>query len=182
MKSKVILTGECKCGKTTLMNKVLNSLYESNKLSAAGIYGYKTIPVIKNEDLVSFDIETFHGTRATIASIDKISEFKFKRFYVNINSFNYVIRAELEAGIKNNAKLIIMDEIGLMEKFSPDYIKFILNLFNYDIPIFGVLKLIDGDEFLDAIKSHKNVDLCEMNLMNRDLIYEKIYNSVLNLL
>lgn len=182
MKSKIILTGECKCGKTTLMNKVLNSAVASNKLTLTDVYGYKTIPVIENNDLTAFDIETFHGVRARIASINKISEFKFKRFYVNINSFNYVIQAELEAGIKNNAKLIVMDEIGLMEKFSPDYIKFILNLFNYDIPIFGVLKLIEGDEFLDAIKFHKNVDLCEINLMNRDWIYEKIYNKVENLL
>ena len=98
MKSKIILTGECKCGKTTLMNKVLNSAVASNKLTLTDVYGYKTIPVIENNDLTAFDIETFHGVRARIASINKISEFKFKRFYVNINSFNYVIQAELEAG------------------------------------------------------------------------------------
>ena len=181
MKSKIILTGECKCGKTTLMNKVLNSAVASNKLTLTDVYGYKTIPVIENNDLAAFDIETFHGIRAQIASIYKISEFKFKRFYVNINSFNSVIQTELEAGIKNNAKLIIMDEIGLMEKFSPHYIKFILNLFNSDIPVFGVLKLIDCDEFLDAIKFHENVDLCEINLMNRDYIYDQIYNKISNL-
>lgn len=66
-----------------------------------------------------------------------------------------------------NARLLLMDELGMMEQKAPAFRRAVLQALDGPLPILGVLKP-KAIPFLDAIRQHPAVQLLEVRPENRD--------------
>ncbi|MBR3357261.1 MAG: NTP transferase domain-containing protein [Solobacterium sp.] len=70
---------------------------------------------------------------------------------------------------------IIMDEIGFMEEKAERFRKAVLSAFDGSIPVLAAIKAGRiSTPFLDAVRSHENVRLIELDETNRDAVYEQL--------
>ena len=65
--------------------------------------------------------------------------------------------------------LILMDELGPAEGKAEAFKQAVLDALDGNIPIIGVIQKAES-EFLNAIRNHRNVDIVEVTLENRDLL------------
>lgn len=78
---------------------------------------------------------------------------------------------------KKGAELILMDELGFMEREAYLFQNKVLELLDGNLPILGVIKERDEERnipFLDRVREHKNVVIWEVNVINRGQIEEKV--------
>ena len=66
-------------------------------------------------------------------------------------------------------KLLLMDELGFVERGAPLFRERVLNLLDGDVPILGVLKKWP-DEFLRQVEEHPKVEVIHVTEENRDEI------------
>lgn len=67
------------------------------------------------------------------------------------------------------SNLIIMDELGYLERDAPLFRKAVLEILDEEVPVLGVMRLGDF-EWHDAIKQHPLVRIYEVNEKNRDTL------------
>lgn len=77
----------------------------------------------------------------------------------------------LEAGSDG---IIVMDELGFMEKDAHAFCSRVLELFDGDIPIIATAKEGHDTEFLNSILNHPNADIYYITVENRDELYEML--------
>ena len=75
--------------------------------------------------------------------------------------------------IPKDARLIVMDELGFLEKDAVTFQKKVLECLDADTAVLAAIKTKDN-EFLTAIREHKNVCVYEINEQNRDELAEKL--------
>ena len=98
--------------------------------------------------------------------------------FVNKNAFAHTLRLEFERAKKCANPILHIDEIGLMEKISPPYIKMLTYLMkNFKVPIIAVIKYIEKDDFLDEIKSLDNAGLYMVTKRNRTKIEAEVFEE-----
>lgn len=148
MYKNILITGKIQCGKSTLINKILNSLI-------IPYCGYRTIPYYQKEMKAGYYIESVNLENQLK---EKISvNISLNKCTPIIRGFDIVGVNILKDSIKNRiSKIILLDEIGVLEKCSPNFMEQINNCFNCEKVVIGALKKRD-DEFLDTIKSRKDV-------------------------
>lgn len=166
----VFLTGDFQIGKSTLINTVLKDL-PANRLggfrtvSVADIPGaFGSVYIVKAADLFS----------AGDAGVEELSYTEENRVGIRGNEgpigfpevFDiYGVNILSDAGKCN---LILMDEIGKMERRSPLFIARVLKLLDGDVPIFGVVRKEGSTPLQEAIRNHPNVRLIEVTPEDRD--------------
>ena len=75
--------------------------------------------------------------------------------------------------------LIIMDEIGHMEKDARLFLQAIFDALDGDIPVLASVRYTDGSiDYLERIKNHPRVQLYMLTDENRDAVYAKIRNAI----
>ena len=67
-----------------------------------------------------------------------------------------------------NCDLILMDEIGKIERKALVFTKRVLELLDGDVPVFGVLRKEGSTPLQEQIRNHPNVQLIEVTEENRD--------------
>ena len=68
--------------------------------------------------------------------------------------------------------LVLMDELGPAEGKAEHFKQTVLDALDGDVPIIGVIQKAESD-FLDVIRNHKNVDIVEVTLENRDILAKR---------
>ena len=75
--------------------------------------------------------------------------------------------------------LIIMDEIGHMEKDARLFLQAIFDALDGDIPVLASVRYTDGSiDYLERIKNHPWVQLYMLTEENRDAVYAEIRNAI----
>ena len=72
--------------------------------------------------------------------------------------------------------IIVMDELGFMEKDAGKFCSRVLELFDGDIPILATAKSGHDIDFLNKILNHPNADVYYITTENRDELYEILKN------
>ena len=165
--NKFVIMAEKEVGKTTLVNKILKnrqgnacgfftkrylSLVDEDGQYPIYMYGINEKPILDNDHLI--------GTCGN------------GRHYTNIDVFNSL-------GVKlittnNPNDLIIMDEVGFLEMNAETFKNKVKEVMSSSNPMLIMLKKRLDIEFLREIKENKNIEFIEMNLDNRNKIYEYI--------
>ena len=158
----VFLTGEKQVGKSTIIRRYL----ERSGISADGF--------------VTFWETDGAGARGLyLAEHYSQSVPPEKRLIVKEGVMRLTSAAELAAvfdgfGCKildgaGKRGIIVMDELGILESMALDFQRSVLRHISGDVPVLGVIKPA-RTEFLDAIRSHPNVEVLEVTPENRDEI------------
>ncbi|GAA0077373.1 hypothetical protein UT300005_17510 [Clostridium sp. CTA-5] len=175
MYKNIFITGKIQCGKSTLINKMLDEL----KIAYSG---YRTLPYYIKEEKSGYYIEGINLKRKLK---DKISiNTSSQKCTALVKGFNItgveILRNSMEDKV---SKIILLDEVGILEKCSPQFIEEINNCLNNEKLVIGVLKKKD-DEFLNGISERNDtliIDIEEITNKEREIIKKQIIEYIKNI-
>lgn len=123
----IFVTGKPGCGKTSLINSVLD------KIRSKRIAGIMTPEIRKNKKRYGFKIIDLASRKEeTLASIDIKEGPRVGKYKVNIEGINKIVNRFL--GRFRNADLVVLDELGPMELKSFKFKKTIQKVLESDKP------------------------------------------------
>lgn len=166
----IFLTGISGCGKTTLINKILDDL--NIKYS-----GYRTKPYYIKDLNKGFYMEGYIKSTNNFSPIS--IKFENKKPIPILETFEVLGCEILRESINDlNSKLILMDEIGVLEDKALNFKKEIIRSIESQKIVLGVIKKKDN-EFLNFLKERKDIVVFDIeNTTNKQL--EEIYFYIIN--
>lgn len=171
----ILITGRPGTGKTTLLNKIKNSL-ESKGYITGGVY----CPEIReNRKRVGFSIIDIMNKNKGILSHTKCNGPKIGKYKVNLKDLNEIGVFAIVDSIEK-ADYIFIDEIAPMELHSEKFIDAVETAFNNEKPVLAVIHRKSNHPFIKKIKDRDDVSIFEISPENRDLIYSQVLDILKN--
>jgi len=155
---RILLTGPPRCGKTTVVQKVVGRWPGR----AAGFY---TREVRQQGVRVGFEIVTLDGQAAMLSRVDFPGTYRVGKYGVNLENLHRVGLAALEPG--PGIDLIVVDEVGKMECLSSQFIEAMERLWAQPVPLL-VTVAKKGGGYMAALKEKPGVILITVTPANRD--------------
>ncbi len=168
-KCNTLLEGKPRVGKTTLLLKV------SRRISHYGLGGFYTEEIRKKNRRVGFRISTFSGQTGILAHVDYTTGPRVGKYRVNIPTLERIGVRELERALQD-ARIILIDEIGKMELFSDKFKEILLRCLDSSTPILATI-MLRSNPFADTIKKRPDVELIQVTLKNRDRLPDKLISE-----
>lgn len=161
----IFLTGPIQIGKTTALNAFLSNFHGT-------IGGFKTSPVMQNNEKVGFSMKAIYPSDAAIdAFIAKKDEEN--NWMTVLETFDDLGVHILKKALKDKVALIIMDELGFFEEKAYLFQKTVYECLDSEIPVLGVIKKANSG-FLNKLRQRKDLEIFEVNEENRDEMPNKI--------
>jgi nucleoside-triphosphatase len=159
MKKKILITSPPGMGKTTAIKKFVD--LAKGKLKISGFFTEEIRDASGKR--TGFKILTLDGKVGVLADINLKSPYKVGKYGVNIKDIENIAIPSIDT----DAEVIVIDEIGKMECFSKTFVQKVFSLLDSDKILVGTIKE-KGDEIIDKIKSHQDVELIKLTIANRD--------------
>ncbi|MGD2279505.1 MAG: NTPase [Candidatus Omnitrophota bacterium] len=160
----ILITGMPGSGKTTLIKKVA-------ALITGAKNGFYTEEIRDRGRRTGFSLETFSGEKAVLSSVSIKSPCRVGKYGVDVATFERVGVTAVEEAVEENG-VIIIDEIGKMELFSPAFKEAVVRALDTERVIATIKSSKDG--FTTKIKQRKDVKIIAINQANRDELAENI--------
>jgi nucleoside-triphosphatase len=175
MKTKILLTGPPRSGKSTLIRNLINYCKE-NKIAVDGIL---TPEVREGKKRIGFDIERINvNERRVLARIGNYrTQYRLGKYHIFIEDFEKIITKMQKLELKKDSILII-DEIGKMELFSQKFQKLIKKLFKLDINVIATIGQSLQHPIKDYLLSLPGILLLRLNRENSQAIQQKLFDIV----
>lgn len=165
MTHNILLTGEPGCGKTTLIQRVLARL----PWPAGGFY---TEELRRAGVRQGFRMVTLDGQQAVLAHLDYPGPPRVGRYGVDVAALDAVGVASIRRALAS-AALVIIDEIGPMELFSPAFCAAVQEALDSPRAVLGTI-VRRSKPFADAIKARPDVTVITVTPANRDRLLEQV--------
>lgn len=176
MTEKILITGPPRCGKSTLISKLIE--YYNNKKDYT-IYGFLTPEIRERGNRIGFNIVDIYSGK--ISQLARVGDFKTKyklgKYNVFIQEFDKYIEDNLSLEGKT-IDLIVIDEIGKMELFSDKFQDFIKNIFSLKISILATIGLKLSHPLKTYLLNLPSVLLLNLNKRNSQLVFEKVTSLI----
>ncbi|MFX1394099.1 MAG: NTPase [Promethearchaeota archaeon] len=171
MNAKILITGPPRCGKSTLISKLINYYSKKNYI----IRGFLTPEVKKDEIRIGFDvINILTGKKARLARIGSYkTRFKLGKYKIFIDEFEEII-SNLDLNENEKRSLIIIDEIGKMELFSIKFQNILKRIFNSNISILATIGQKLSHPLNDYILKIPGVVLFNLTSQNQQKLFQEI--------
>ncbi|TFG28316.1 MAG: hypothetical protein EU532_05600 [Promethearchaeota archaeon] len=175
MNPKILIIGPPRCGKSTMISKLIRLYTEENYK----IFGFLTPEVKKDNNREGFDVQDICSKdRFPLARVGNYNtRFTLGKYSVFVKEFeNYI---DTLFNIEDREiNLIIIDEIGKMELYSEKFQELIKKLFKSNIPIIATI----GEKMKHSVKDYilrlPNTKLLNLTRDNN----EKVFQTILSLL
>jgi nucleoside-triphosphatase len=165
MANVYLLTGSPGTGKTTVIRQAV----AMSKAKAGGFY---TEEIRTGGARQGFRIVTLDGDDAILAHVDSLSRYRVSKYGVNVQNLDNVGVAAINQAIEES-DLIVIDEIGKMELFSPRFREAVLKAIDSGQKVLGTV-MLSPNPFADDIKRHPNVKVIELTRANHDQVLREI--------
>jgi nucleoside-triphosphatase len=165
MSANLLLTGRPGVGKTTLVRRVLE------RLPRVPVSGFYTVEIRSEGRRVGFRVVTLTGQESLLAHVEIRSRHRVGRYGVDVTAFEQVALPGLTPG--PHTCLIVIDEIGKMECFSPAFREAVVRALEADTPVLATVAL-RGNRFIEGLKARKDVTVVEIKPTNRDRLVEEL--------
>ncbi len=163
-KPRIVLTGLPGCGKTTVVQKVVAGFPGK----AAGFY---TREVRRAGMRVAFEIVTLDGKTALLSHVDFPGPPQVGRYGVNLENLHRVGLPVLDPA--PGVDLIVVDEVGKMECFSPEFVAALERLWASPVPLLLAVSL-KGGGYMRQLREKPDKILFTVTPENRDELPERI--------
>jgi len=165
VKKVYLLTGQPGTGKTTVIREAVARL----NIKAGGFY---TEEIRSGGVRQGFRIITLGGQSAVLAHVNVSTPYRVSKYGVDIESLDKVgVPAILKA--VDDCDLIVIDEIGKMELFSPKFKETVLKAINSGKKVLGTIMLAPNP-FADEIKHHPAVKVLTVAKVNREEVLAEV--------
>ena len=165
MRKHIVIAGKRHVGKTTLVNRLLEDC-------DCPVYGFRTASgASMRKGYRSFFIFPAGTDDRKESEENHIGDGNGKGPVAYPDAFNdYGVRC-LQAEPDG---IIVMDELGFMERDADRFCARVLELFDGDIPILATAKSGHDIDFLNKILNHPNADVYYITTENRDELYDTL--------
>ncbi len=165
MNKNILLTGEPGCGKTTLIQRALTRL----PWPAGGFY---TEELRSGGVRQGFCMVTLDGERAVLAHRDYAGPPRVGRYGVDVAALDTVAVMSIRRALASRA-LVIIDEIGPMELFSPAFCAAVQEALDSPAVVLGTI-VRRSKPFSDAVKARPDVTVITVTPANRDRLLDHV--------
>ena len=174
MGNVVLISGEPRVGKPTLLKKIVQMIGESNCI------GFYTEEVRNDFDRIGFDCVSLEGKRQRIADVDFKSDVRIGRYGIDVKAFED-FSLQTISDYSNKNKIIIIDEIGPIQLLSTKFKQQIDDILISANCVIGTI-FYDKHPDTDEIKRLPGVKIYSITSENRDTILENVFHEIQELL
>ncbi len=173
-----LITGEPGIGKTTCLSRAIDTI-KSGSFTVGGVISREVKVRGERTAFEMIDLKT--GESDVLASKSLDAGPKLGRYRVNLR---YLAEGGVKALISSfeTSDLTVIDEIGPMEMFSPEFRRAVVRVVDSGRPVVGVIHKRLKDPLLIKLRSAECVRLLEVTLENRDALPVQLANEVMELL
>jgi nucleoside-triphosphatase len=161
-----LLTGKPGIGKTTTIKKVID------RISVERCGGFYTEEIRVRDTRIGFRLVTLDGRTGVFAHIKSESPLRIGRYGVNLDCLESLGIVAIQEAIETK-KIIIIDEIGLMEGLSDRFKKTVLEVFKSSSSFLGTIAL-KPHPWLDMLKQQEGVVVYTLTPDNRDTMIDTL--------
>jgi nucleoside-triphosphatase len=165
MASVYLLTGKPGTGKTTVIKQAI----AGSEIKAGGFY---TEEIRSGGTRQGFRIVTLYGQDAILAHVDNPSRYRVSKYGVDIGNLDNIGVSAIERAIAES-DLIVIDEIGKMELFSPRFREAVLKAIDSGKKVLGTI-MLNPHPFADDVRRRPNVKVVELTRDNHDQVLKEI--------
>ena len=167
--TNILLTGRPGIGKTTLVEKVINTIGKEK------FGGFLTQEIRKDGKRVGFSIKTLEGSYGILAHIDFKSSLTVGAYKVNLKALDEIGVKAVEKAMREG-KIVVIDEIGKMELYSNSFKEVVLRALDYGKLI--ATMTLSPHTFTSVIKRRRDVEIVEITAENRDRVVGELERKV----
>ena len=165
MKQACLLTGGPGVGKTTLIKQAI----DKTQVNAGGFF---TEEIRTGGVRQGFIIVTLDGQSAILSHVDIKSHYRVSKYGIDIESLDKVGVAALKDAIRE-CDVVVIDEIGKMEFFSPSFKDAVLEALNSKKRVLGTI-MFTSHPWANGIKRHADVALITVTRANREQVLKQV--------
>ena len=169
-KRNILITGLPGCGKSTLIEKVVNIIERP-------VTGFFTREIKDKGRRVGFSINTLDGREGVLAHQNIKSQFRVGKYGVNLKDIETIAVPSMIPAKKE--EIIVIDEIGKMECFSSLFKETLIKVLNLPNWIIGSIAQ-KGGLFIQRIKDRDDVLLIKITAQNRDILVDQILDAYIS--
>ena len=158
IKKNLLVTGEPGSGKTTAVEKLLETLGEHNPR------GFFTKEIRKDGIRTGFELVSLDGRRRVLSHVDIRGRYRIGKYGVDVDSFEAFLD-ELSL-FEPGTGIIVMDEIGKMECLSGKFRALVNRVLDSSTPVLATIAK-SGPALIDEIKKREDVVLMEIKRETR---------------
>ena len=157
--NNILVTGPPRSGKSTLIEKVVQSIRRP-------AIGFFTQELREKGKRVGFSITTLQGKTGVLAHQGIKSKFRVGKYGVNLEDLDQIAVPSMLPSTPG--QVVVVDEIGKMECFSRLFKETLLKVLSADNLLIGSVA-IKGDRFIQSIKERDDVSLVTISENTRHL-------------
>ncbi|MEJ2235594.1 MAG: nucleoside-triphosphatase [Syntrophobacterales bacterium] len=157
--NNILVTGPPRSGKSTLIEKVVQSI-------SRPATGFFTQELREKGRRVGFSITTLQGKTGVLAHQRLRSAFRVGKYGVNLEDLDQIAVPSMLPSTPD--QMVVVDEIGKMECFSRLFKETLIQALSSDNLVIGSVA-IKGDRFIQSIKTRDDVSLVSISENTRDL-------------
>ena len=164
-----LLTGPPGCGKTTIIQEIIQKLGKS----AVGFY---TEEIRTKGKRVGFKLKTLSGKETTFSHVDFKSRYRVGKYGVDLNTFDETGSEEIRLSLAQN-KIIIIDEIGKMELFSDIFKDLVWKALDSKNPVVGTI-MFTRHPFANDVRKRKDVKIMDLSKEDKAQVIDTIIKGL----
>jgi nucleoside-triphosphatase len=165
MKAKnILLTGPPRCGKSTVIEKLVKEILRP-------VTGFFTREIKERGRRVGFAIITLDGKEGILGHEESKSPRRVGKYGVNIDELDRIAVPAMTPSVAD--QIVIIDEIGKMECFSPLFRETLIQTLDSANPVIGSIAQ-KGTPFIEKIKERKDVRLVTVSEKSRDSLSDEL--------
>ncbi len=175
MNRLIFLTGRPGVGKTSVLLRAVDILKTK---------GYKIGGMISREFRergirVGFEIVDFGtGRKGWLAHVNQQTGPRVSKYRVNLNDLNTIGASSILNAVKN-ADIIVVDEIGPMELFSPDFKEAVMKTIESGKMMIGTIHYRARDPLINTIKAREDAEILEVTHKKRGRLHTVLVGRAL---
>jgi len=178
LKRLFFITGPPGIGKTTVLLRAADAL----KAKGYNVMGMTSREAREGDNRVGFEITDYStGQKGWLAHVNQPVGPQVSRYRVNLEDLNNIGAKAIHDAVKN-AQVIIIDEIGPMELFSPHFKEAVRQALNSQKPTIGTIHLRAQDPLIQTIRAREDAEILEVTYQNRQSLHNLIIEKVTQLL
>jgi nucleoside-triphosphatase len=165
MKPVYLLTGQPGTGKTSIIKQAIAGI-------KGRVCGFYTEEIRSQGVREGFRLVTLDGQTATLAHVNFKSPYRVSKYGVDIESLDKVGVSALTQALQE-CDLVVVDEIGKMELFSPRFRETVQSIINSGKRLLGTI-MLSPNPYTDAIKRQPQVNLIIVTRTNHQQVLKEL--------